>query len=75
MQGKQGKTAYFLILELKFFLQAERKRSRAKLSRTELSRADQKIVQLKLWLEPARLGFITSTYVMSIFKVDKTLVP
>ena len=29
MQGKQGKNAYFPILELKFFLQAERKRSRA----------------------------------------------
>ena len=40
MQGKQGKTAYFLILELKFFLQAEGKRSRA----------EPKIVQLELWL-------------------------
>jgi hypothetical protein len=29
MQGKQGKNAYFPIFELKFFLRAERKRSRA----------------------------------------------
>ena len=55
MQGKQGKTAYFLILELKIFLQAERKRSRAK----------PKIVQLELWLKLTRLGLITTNHLLS----------
>ena len=55
MQGKQGKTAYFLILELKIFLQAERKRSRAK----------PKIVQLELWLKLTRLGLIATNHLLS----------
>ena len=49
-----AKNAYFLIFELKFFLRAERKRSRA----------EPKILLLELWLEPARLELITSGYII-----------
>jgi hypothetical protein len=52
IQGKQGKNAYFQIFELKCFLRAEKGH--------EPRRAELKIIQLKLWLEPALLGLITS---------------
>ena len=50
MQGKEGKNAYFPIFEMNFFLRAEP------------SQAELKIVQLKLWLEPAWLGLITTAF-------------
>ena len=53
MQGEYKKNTYFWIFELIFYIRAGHKRSRAEL----------KIVQLELWLEPARLGLITNNQI------------
>ena len=59
-KNMSGQKCQFSDFRADFFFRAdgEKATSRAKPSRAEL-----KILQLELWLEPARLGLITNAYV------------
>ena len=59
MKKKSISKSNFQLVSANFRFRAEWKKV--------MSRAELKIFQLELWLEPARLGLITSTYVCPQF--------
>ena len=63
MKEKSKSKSNFQLVSANFRFRAEWKKV--------TSRAELKIFQLELWLEPARLGLITTTYLLSIEKIRK----